>query len=134
MLSRIEELMNDGTDFAFETTLASKSHTNRVRKSQEKGYHVTLIFLWLESIELAKERVKRRVVEGGHNIPEHVIERRYKNGLRNLFQLYSTECDSTLVFDNSKTNPIFVFETGKGENETIFDTYRFKKMKGQAHY
>ena len=68
-------------DFAFETTLSAKSYISIVKKAQSQGYFVTLIFFWLNSIELAKQRVKVRVTEGGHNIPEDVIERRYIRGI-----------------------------------------------------
>lgn len=60
-----------------------------------------LLFFWLQSIELAKERVKIRISEGGHSIEPDVIERRYKNGIKNLFDIYLPIVNSALVFDNS---------------------------------
>lgn len=77
MLNRIKELMNKNIDFAFETTLASKSYKSFVLEAQKKGYFVTLIFFWLNNPELAFERVKTRVEQGGHNIPKDIINRRY---------------------------------------------------------
>lgn len=68
MLNRIDELMKSKTSFAFETTLATKSYKSKVLKAQADGYQVTLLFLWLQNVELAMERVKIRVREGGHNI------------------------------------------------------------------
>ncbi len=61
MLNRINELLEQQVDFAFETTLSSLTYQHTIKRAQEKGYFVTLIFFWLESIELAKERVKIRV-------------------------------------------------------------------------
>lgn len=84
MLNRINELLLNGRSFAFETTLATKSYKNKIIEAQEKGYQTTLLFFWLRTIELAKERVKTRVLEGGHDIPPKIIERRYLNGIRNL--------------------------------------------------
>lgn len=84
MLNRINELLLNGRSFAFETTLATKSYKNIIIEAQEKGYQTTLLFFWLRTIELAKERVKTRVLEGGHDIPPKIIERRYLNGIRNL--------------------------------------------------
>lgn len=80
-------MLEQGTDFAFETTLATKSYKIFVEKAQAKGYKVILLYFWLNSPELAILRVKTRVVEGGHNIPKDVIRRRYENGL-NIFLLF----------------------------------------------
>ena len=60
------------------------------------------MFFWLQSIELAKERVKIRVSEGGHNIEPEVVERRYFNGIKNLFDIYLPIVDGALIFDNSE--------------------------------
>ena len=88
MLKRVNELLNSGHNFAFETTLATKSYKHKILLAQKRGFAVTLLFFWLENVELAKERVKTRVLEGGHNIPEKIIERRYFNGIANLFDIY----------------------------------------------
>jgi len=65
MLKRIDELINSNQDFSFETTLSTKSFVYTINNAKSKGYYVTLIFFWLESIELAKDRVQKRVSEGG---------------------------------------------------------------------
>jgi predicted ABC-type ATPase len=80
MLDRINGLLLEKKDFAFETTLSTKSYRSKVIEAKEKGYRVTLLFFWLQNVELAKERVKIRVSEGGHNIEPQVIERRYLRG------------------------------------------------------
>jgi len=102
MLHRIEELVKLGEDFAFETTLASKIYRRRIQAAQAKGYRVILLFFWLRDAELAKFRVSSRVREGGHNIPDDVIERRYVAGIRNLFDIYLEIVDQALLFDNSE--------------------------------
>jgi predicted ABC-type ATPase len=102
MLNRIKELLSENESFAFETTLATKSYKNKIIEAKAKGYRVTLLFFWLQSIDLAKERVKSRVSEGGHNIEPEVIERRYINGIKNLFDIYLPIVDGTLIFDNSE--------------------------------
>lgn len=81
MLNRINELLNDNKSFAFETTLATKSYKSKIIDAKVKGYTVTLLFFWLQNVELAKERVKVRVSEGGHNIEPNIIERKYFNGI-----------------------------------------------------
>ena len=110
MLLRIRELLEKRKSFAFETTLSSKIFVNFIQKAKEKNYEVILLFLWLNSHELAIERVKTRVKEGGHNIPESVIRRRFENGLTNLFQLYIPVVDKWFLVDNSGETFQFIAE------------------------
>lgn len=105
MLNRIQELIYQGKTFAFETTLATKSYKNTILQAKSMGYTVTLLFFSLDSIELAIHRVKTRVQEGGHNIPTDVIARRYLNGLKNLFEIYSEIVDNLTIFNNSNGEP-----------------------------
>ena len=102
MLNRIDELLYENKNFAFETTLSTKSYRGKIMEAQEKGYHVILLFFWLQNIELAKERVKTRVLEGGHNIESEIIERRYIRGIKNLFEIYLPIVDDAFIFDNSE--------------------------------
>lgn len=101
MLNRINDLLKNGESFAFETTLATRSYKGKILDAKKDGYTVTLLFFWLQSIELAKERVKTRVIEGGHDIPSNVIERRYVKGVKNLFDIYLNIVDGAFIFDNS---------------------------------
>jgi predicted ABC-type ATPase len=101
MLNRINELLSENENFAFETTLSTRSYKNKIVEAKEKGYRVILLFFWLQNIELAKERVKIRVSEGGHNIEPEVIERRYVKGIKNLFEIYLPIVDGAFIFDNS---------------------------------
>jgi predicted ABC-type ATPase len=110
MLHRIQELLAQGKTFAFETTLATKSYQNTIKQAQSLGYTVTLVFFSLDSIELAIDRVKTRVLEGGHNIPADVIARRYQNGLKNLFEIYSEIVDNLTIFNNSNGEPELIAE------------------------
>jgi predicted ABC-type ATPase len=102
MLNRINLLLSENENFAFETTLSSRSYKNKVIEAKEKGYRITLLFFWLQNIELAKERVRTRVLEGGHNIEQEVIERRYIKGIKYLFDIYLPIVDGALIFDNSE--------------------------------
>lgn len=102
MLKRINELLSENENFAFETTLSTRSYKNKIIEAKAKGYRVTLLFFWLQSTELAKERVKTRVLEGGHNIETAIIERRYQRGIENLFDIYLPIVDGALIFDNSE--------------------------------
>ncbi len=103
MLQRIEELLLQKVDFAIETTLATRSYVLLVRRAQRLGYKVHLIFFYLENDEQAIQRVAQRVREGGHNIQEADIRRRFKRGIDNLVHLYLPICDSVLVYNNVQT-------------------------------
>jgi len=130
MLKRINELIDENESFAFETTLATKSHIGKIRKAKQKGYTTTLLFFWLESIDLAKERVKIRVREGGHNIKPNVIERRYKKGIRNLFDIFLPEVDGVLIFDNSSVDPTLIAKKGNNAQKLeIIDETKFNQIK-----
>jgi predicted ABC-type ATPase len=133
MLSKIDKSIEKEIDFAFETTLATKSYRRTVEKAKESGYKVTLLFFWLNSVDLAKERVKQRVIEGGHNIPERVIERRYFGGLANLFEIYIPISDYWMVFDNSQTPSDLVAE-GYGDQEiSIRNLLTFEVIKSLSN-
>lgn len=110
MLSRIEQLFIEDQSFAIETTLATKIYRNKIIEARSKGYEVILLFFWLESAEMAIDRVRTRVAEGGHNIPENVIIRRYFSGIRNLFDLYIDIVDQVIVFDNSALDATIIAE------------------------
>lgn len=129
MLTKIDRLILNNKDFAFETTLATKSYSNTILRAKRNGYTVTLVFFWLDSVELAIERVKTRVIEGGHNIPEPVIIRRYFAGLSNLFSIYIPLCDYWMLFNNSISPSGLIAEgyTDKDievKNSSIFDTIK----------
>lgn len=129
MLVRIKELLTEGVSFAFETTLSTKSYRHLIASAQQQGYTVTLLFFWLQQVELAKERVKIRVIEGGHNIPEHVIERRYSSGICNLFDIYLPIVDQAYVFDNSAGEHLLVAEKKLGEVPSIYNQPIFDLLK-----
>lgn len=103
MLQRIHQLMEEKVDFAFETTLATKSYSSLLKIAKANGYETSLLYFWLASPEFAKRRVAKRVSKGGHNIPADVIERRYYRGINNLFNLYIPIVDNWMVIDNMDT-------------------------------
>ena len=103
MLQRIDELLAQKVDFAIETTLSTRSYVQLVHRAQALGYKVHLIFFFLENEEQAKARVAQRVRNGGHDIPEEDIRRRFTRGIYNLINLYMPICDSVLVYNNMRT-------------------------------
>lgn len=129
MIHRINDLINENESFGFETTLATKSYKNKIINAQKLGYNVTLLFFWLNNVDLAIERVKTRVKEGGHNIPEKVIKRRYVNGIKNLFGIYLPIVDGVLIYDNSYgKHELIAHKMGVSELEVV-DENKFKQLK-----
>ena len=102
MLGRVRELAAMQSDFAFETTLASRTFAPWLRALKQQDYLLHLIYLWLPSADIAVERIAERVRRGGHTVPEMDIRRRYVNSLSNFFNLYLPIADSWLMLDNSQ--------------------------------
>lgn len=121
MLERVGQLLEDGHNFAIETTLSTRSYQKLIKESKQKGYYVTLLFFWLSSSELAKRRVETRVKEGGHDIPTVVIERRYHRGLSNFFKLYRTMVDEWMFINNSG-HPYQILAQGTNDSEDVHNT------------
>jgi predicted ABC-type ATPase len=129
MLKRITELLFDNQSFAFETTLSTKSYKSKILEAKEKGYTVTLLFFWLQNVELAKARVKMRVSEGGHNIEPEIIERRYFRGIKNLFKIYLPIVDGAIIFDNSNGKHELLAEKTVDGQLNIIDSIKFNELK-----
>jgi len=129
MLQRIESHISEKIDFAFETTLATKSYVNTITKAKQNGYEITLLFFYLNAFELAIERVKKRVATGGHSIPKDVIERRYKSGIQNLFKLYLPLTDNFILCDNSNNELELVVEQFKNQSIKIHNDNTWQNIK-----
>lgn len=129
MLERISDLLDSNENFAFETTLASKSYKSKIFLAKEKGYNVTLLFFWLQNVNLAIERVKTRVLEGGHNIEVEVIKRRYKNGIKNLFEIYLAIADEVMIFDNSEGKHDLIAEKIFDSELDVLNEKKFHQLK-----
>lgn len=112
----MQQLANQRENFAFETTLATRSFAPWIANLRQTGYLFDLIFLWLPDPILAIARVQQRVRQGGHNVPEETIQRRYHAGIRNFFQLYRPLADSWFFYDNSNTAAPRLLATSEGEN------------------
>ena len=118
MLARLKELAARRVDFAFETTLASRSFAPWIAELMDTGYRFHLVFLWLNSPALAVARVADRLRMGGHDVPEPTVRRRYHAGLRNFFSLYSPLATTWEIVDNSSGPVVRVIAGGRG---TVID-------------
>jgi predicted ABC-type ATPase len=108
LLTRIKELADARQDFAFETTLAGRSYVKLIGEFKRSGYDVILFFLWLPSAEAAVARVATRVRQGGHDVPEATIRRRFEAGLRNFLRIYAPLVDSWYMLDGSDLPPSLI--------------------------
>ena len=129
MLERIKYLINKEESFSIETTLATRSYINLVMDAHKRGYIVNIIYFWLESPELAANRVAERVSKGGHNIPKDVILRRYSKGIYNLFNLFMDEVDVWAIYDNSQCKRERIAFGGKGIKQVVNNMEKFNKIK-----
>ncbi len=116
MLNRLRELAVQKKNFAFETTLATRSYAKWLRQLRQEGYRINLIFVALDSADLAVQRVNARVAAGGHNIPEETIRRRYEKGVRNFFHLYQELVETWAVYDNSVLQSSQLVAEGEGRS------------------
>src|ERR1044071_782688 len=114
MLQEIDAHAAAGRSFAFETTLAGLSYIRRIDTWRKTGYIVELIFLSLPSPEEAIHRVAERVKQGGHNVAEDVIRRRFAAGMRHFLETYRHRVDYWMWFDNSGLEPVLIQE---GKNQ-----------------
>jgi predicted ABC-type ATPase len=105
MLEEIDECVNAGHSFAFETTLSGLAYLKKIAAWQHFGYQVKLWFLSLPNEDIAVARVASRVAQGGHNISEDVIRRRFKAGLENFHERYSKVVNSWAFYDSSGMHP-----------------------------
>ncbi len=129
MLSRIRRLIAQKADFALETTLATKSYHALVQKAREEGYTVQLMYFWLQSPELALVRIAERVKNGGHNVEEHIVRRRYSMGIRNLFKLYVPVVDYFILIDNSIVPREVIAEGNLHEAIKVYNEEKFKMIR-----
>jgi predicted ABC-type ATPase len=129
MLDTLHELAGSKGDFAFESTLATRSYVRFVMNLRRTGYEFHLLFLCLNSADLAVERVAARVLAGGHAIDEAVIRRRYQRGLANFFNLYQPIADTWVMYDNSNASPSLVAAGRLRAKERIVQPEFWKALK-----
>lgn len=101
MLRRLRQLAAAQEDFAFETTLSSRTFAFFLRRLKAQGYRVAIYYFSLANPQLAVRRVKLRVALGGHDVRPEVVRRRFVRSVDNFFSLYAPLADEWTLFDNS---------------------------------
>jgi predicted ABC-type ATPase len=132
MIMKIRYLLKKQEDFAVETTLATRTLLKTVKMAQDAGYTVTLLYFWLNSPELAVERVHARVEAAGHDIPEETIRRRYNVGIYYFFNSYAPVCERWILADNSQIPFRVIAEGSKDEILNIRDEATYARIKAIA--
>jgi predicted ABC-type ATPase len=133
MLKRLHELGQANQDFAFESTLSSKTFAPFLKQLKSKGYHVTICYFALTSSRLALQRVKLRVALGGHDVPADVVKRRFGRSLHNFFQLYAELADEWIMFDNASGKNARPIAQSINGQQTIEDQALWLKLQKLSH-
>lgn len=127
LLNEISELINQKKSFAFETTLSGRTYALFMKKARRIGYKTHIFYLWIPSSDLARARVRYRVLTGGHNIPANDIKRRFSRSLKNFFELYAPIAETWYFFDNSAYEPALIAKCIKNV-KTVYDESKYKRI------
>lgn len=132
LVMKFNYLVNRKADFGVETTLATRTLLNMIKNAQAEGYKVTVLYLWLSDVKIAINRVRHRVDNGGHDIPEEVIRRRFSRGLEYFFKDYIPVCDRWMLADNSQT-PFKMVAYGDRASTHIKDTAKYELICNKVY-
>ena len=133
MLNRLRDLAEAGQDFAFESTLSSRTFLLFLKRLRLQGYHVAIYFFALRSSRLALRRVRHRVALGGHDVPADVVIRWFGRSLHNFSSLYTEVADEWMMFDNSSGTTARLIAQFVGGRTTIEDNALWLKLRKLAH-
>ena len=131
VLEQIREYSASGVDFGFETTMSGVTYLKYFKMLKEKGYKISIFFLWIPSPQLAIARVKDRVAQGGHNVPIQDIKRRFERSTEKFFKQYRLLVDQWMLFNNSKSKPELIARKQNAHIDVI-DQNLFEKITKKA--
>ena len=134
MLERLHQLADAGEDFAFESTLSSRTFAPFLRELKARGYGVAIYYFALANAQLAVRRVKLRVGMGGHDVPADVVRRRFGRSLGNFFELYAPLASRWAVFDNSRSSHARLLATREGDKLTVTEPTLWLKLQKTANH
>ena len=122
LLEEIHVSLNRRESIAFESTMSGTSWKTVLKRAQDTGYDTTICYIAVSSAEISIERVRRRVLEGGHDIPEDTLRRRFDRSIKNFMTSYRHLSDYWYFFDNSSASAKLVAYKERGKGETILNT------------
>ena len=133
MLERLHQLAEAKEDFAFESTLSSRTFAPFLRSLKARGYRVAIYYFSLANAQLAVRRVKLRVGMGGHDVPADVVRRRFGRSLNNFFELYAPLASRWAIFDNSRSSQARLLAASEGDKLTITEPTLWLKLQKTAN-
>ena len=119
MLAEIRFHASRGEDFGFETTLSGLSYVTIIKQLKVSGYAVHIFYLFVPSADFALDRIKVRVQQGGHDVPESIVRRRFDRSIRHFFGVYRPLADNWILFENSRAVPLSIAERWEGKQRII---------------
>ncbi|MBP9854203.1 MAG: zeta toxin family protein [Candidatus Omnitrophica bacterium] len=119
LIEQINQFLKEKVDFAFESTLSGKTYLSLLKEARVKGYNITIFYLSIPSAQLAQQRIKQRVKEGGHHVPTVDIKRRFHRSWKNFINLYMPLAQSWFLFDNSGLEPIEIAKCDQGKLQIL---------------
>jgi predicted ABC-type ATPase len=128
VIRSIDKFINEGKSFVIESTLSGSFLEKHIARLKNNGYAVKLIFIFLASRELCIERIKSRVLQGGHNIPDKDVIRRFDRGLIKFWNDYRMQADSYSLFFNNEFYDFKQIAQGKAEELEIISEPLFKEF------
>lgn len=129
MLKRLHQLGDAGADFAFESTLSSRTFAPFLRTLKAQGYAVAIYYFSLTNAQLAIRRIKLRVALGGHDVPSDVVKRRFGRSLSNFFNLYAPLADEWALFDNSSSSRVLPVAKQQANQLTVTETTTWRQLQ-----
>ncbi len=108
VLREIDRLVSERANFAFETTLSGLTYLRRMEAWKQAGYRIEIVYLRLDSVDLALRRIAARVLQGGHDVARRDVIRRFKRGWVNFESIYRPISESWAVYDNSGNSPVLL--------------------------
>jgi predicted ABC-type ATPase len=118
-----KSIIKAGKKLSFETVFSHESKLNFIRDAKNIGYKVYLYFIATETVEINIFRIKERVKNSGHNVPENKVRSRYINSLDLMYEAAQL-CDQVYFFDNSDDEP----------NNSAFASFKLVSEKKQWTY
>jgi len=105
VLVELIRLANTRKDFAFESTLSGRTYLRLLSRWKSSGNRIEIVFLSLQSVQLALQRIATRVRQGGHDVPRADVIRRFDRSWKNFRTLYRPLAHTWSVYDNSEDAP-----------------------------